>query len=299
MTTPERPDDQPTQLRIVVGYDGSIGAATAINAGAALFPRAHAWIALLWTPSFADEDVRRRVWAGTRAVDAFIEAIERESESMADRVAASGVTLARAAGWSAEPLLHETLGGEGLEFTRLAEQTDADLVLVGSRGLTGAPAVLGSVSDMVVHYTPRPVVVVPHPMLRAEYDALAGGPVLIGWDGSAGARHALAEAARLFPTRELLAISVADDDDPVEDSVELSAGSGRMVSLRRVKPGRGGRGRGVADALAGVARRHRAAAIVVGSRGRSAAEEIMLGSTAMAVLHHAHRAVAVIPTPIR
>jgi nucleotide-binding universal stress UspA family protein len=298
MTTPERPDDRPAQLRIVVGYDGSIGAATAINAGAALFPRAHAWIALLWTPSFADEGVRRRVWAGTRAVDAFIEAIERESEAMADRVAASGVTLARAAGWSAEPLLHETLGGEGLEFTRLAEQTDADLVLVGSRGLTGAPAVLGSVSDMVVHYTPRPVVVVPHPMLRAEYDALAEGPVLIGWDGSAGARHALAEAARLFPTRELIAVSAVDDDDPAEGA-ELPAVSGRQLRLRRIKLHPGARGRGVADALAGFARDHRAAAIVVGSRGRSAAEEIILGSTAMAVLHHAHRVVAVIPTPSR
>jgi nucleotide-binding universal stress UspA family protein len=298
MNTPEKAGDRIPELRIVVGYDGSPGSAIAISAGAALFPRAHAWITLLWTPGFADEELRRRVWAGTRGVDSFIAAIESEGAAVAQRVAAVGVTVAAAAGWSAEPLVHEVLGGEGLEFTRLAEQTDADLVLVGSRGLTGAPALLGSVSDMVVHYTPRPVVVVPHPMLRAEHDALASGPVIIAWDGSAGARHALSAAARLFPTRELLAVSVIDDDEPIDSPAELSAGPGRPVTLQQVKPGRGGRGRGVADALSSVARRHHAAAIVVGSRGRSAAEEIMLGSTAMAVLHHVHRAVAVIPSPV-
>jgi nucleotide-binding universal stress UspA family protein len=71
-------------------------------------------------------------------------------------------------------------GGEGLQAAELAERMDADLVLIGSRGLGGARAVLGSVSDMVA--------------------ALAAGPVLVGFDGSAGAQAALATAARLFPT---------------------------------------------------------------------------------------------------
>ncbi len=86
-----------------------------------------------------------------------------------------------------------------MQFTQLAEEHDPDLVLVGSRGLGGARAVLGSVSDMVVRYTPRPVLVAPHPLLMAEYAALAAGPVLLDWDGSAGAEAALATARNLFP----------------------------------------------------------------------------------------------------
>ena len=44
-----------------------------------------------------------------------------------------------------------------MRLPRLAEQLRADLVLVGSRGLSGTQAVLDSVSDMVVHYATRPV----------------------------------------------------------------------------------------------------------------------------------------------
>jgi nucleotide-binding universal stress UspA family protein len=53
----------------------------------------------------------------------------------------------------------------------------------------------------------------------------------------------------------------------------------------------------VAASLADYARRRAAAVLVVGSRGRSAMREILLGSVAMATLHHAYRPVLVIPAP--
>jgi len=53
--------------------------------------------------------------------------------------------------------------------------------------------------------------------------------------------------------------------------------------------------RAVGDALSLCAKDRGAALIVVGSRGRSAARQILLGSVAMAVLHHAHRPVLVVP----
>jgi nucleotide-binding universal stress UspA family protein len=187
--------------RVIVGYDGSLSASAAIEVGASLIPRAHAWIGHLWTPPFASEALRRRLWRGTAAVNEFVDAIEREGAGEANRLAAMGVTLAVAAGWEAEALVERTYGGEGLQFTQLAEKLDPDLVLVGSRGLGGAKAFLGSVSDTVVHYASRPVLVVPHPLLIAERAAVTDGPVIVGWDGSAGAQAALAAAARLFPTR--------------------------------------------------------------------------------------------------
>ncbi len=281
-------------IRVLIGYDGSPAASAAIDAGARLFPQARAWVAHLWTPPFASTSLRQRLWTGAGNVNEFVEAVEREGEWEADRMATMGVTLARAAGWDAEPLAIRTYGGEGLQLVDLAERMDADLVLVGSRGLGGARAVLGSVSDMVVHYTRRPVLVVPHPLLIAEYAALAGGVALVGFDGSAGAQAALATAIRLFPTHALLLVTV--DDGQLADDASSSPHTGDVSMTRlHVPAGHGAHGRAIAGALTGSARDRAGAVLVVGSRGRSATQEILLGSVAMATLHHAYRSVLVVP----
>jgi nucleotide-binding universal stress UspA family protein len=59
--------------------------------------------------------------------------------------------------------------------------------------------------------------------------------------------------------------------------------------------GRPGSARAVAAALADYAAERGAAVIVVGSRGRSASRELLLGSVAKALLHHARRPVLVVP----
>ncbi|WP_431913379.1 universal stress protein [Nonomuraea jabiensis] len=283
-------------IRVIVGYDGSPAAAAAIDAGAALFPQAHVWITHLWTPPFASESLRRRLWTGAADIHQFIETIEREGEAEARRLADRGVRLARTTGWNAEPLVRRVYGGEGLYFAQLAEELDADLVLVGSHGLGGARAVLGSVSDVVVHYTLRPVLVVPHPLLSAEQAALAHGPVLIGWDGSPGAEAALAAAGRLLPGRNMVIVSVDGADIPSPAGSQSPTG-GKTVDRLDVASGSGASGRAVAEALGSCARSRGAAALVVGSRGRSAVREILTGSVAMATLHHAHRPVIVVPRP--
>jgi nucleotide-binding universal stress UspA family protein len=275
--------------RVVLGYDGSPAATAAIEVGTTLFPGAHGWVTYLWTPPFADESLRRRLWQGSDRLDDFIAAIEREGRSEADRLATVGVTLARAGGWDAEPFVERGMGGEGLQFTQVAGKVDADVVLVGSRGLGGARALLGSVSDMVVHYTPRPVLVSPHPLLTAERAALADGPVIVGWDGSPGARAALAAADRLFPDRVVVPVSVDDAAAGAPDDrepVRLRVGGGDDASERTV-----------ADALVGFARERGAALVVVGSRGRPVIRQVVLGSVAVATLHRAHRPVMVVPRP--
>jgi nucleotide-binding universal stress UspA family protein len=281
-------------IRVLMGYDGSPAASAAIEAGAQLFPQARVWVAHVWTPPFVSNGLRHRLWSGTSRVDEFVAALEREGEREANRMAATGVTLARAAGWDAEPLVVRSYGGEGLQVAELAEKMDPDLVLVGSRGLGGALAVLGSVSDMVAHYATRPVLVVPHPLLFAEHAALLAGPVVVGFDGSAGAQTAAATVSRLFPTRSLVLVTVDDAQVPDDAANPPDAGTAAVTRLR-VPGGRGAPGRAVADALAGCARSRDAAVLAVGSRGRSAMEEILLGSVAMATLHHAYRALLVVP----
>lgn len=280
-------------MRVLVGFDGSTGAAGAIEAGSLLLPGAHSWITYLWVPPFAGERIRRRLRAQIGNVNDLIEAVDREGRFEAQRIMAMGVNLARAGGWEAEPLLEQTYGSEGTAIVQAAEKVGADVVLVGSRGLGGTDAVLGSVSDMVVHYSARPVLVVPHPLLSTEFEALAAGPVLVGWDGSAGAEAALAAAQRVFGHRPIVAISVDDGDEVTPPPADSG------VTHTQIRPTGGRRNRGVAASMAAAAAEHGAAVLVVGSRGRSAAREIILGSVAMSTVHHSHRPVMVVPDAAR
>lgn len=284
-------------VRVVMGYDGSPEAGAAIEVGGLLFPGAHGWITYLWIAPFASDRIRRRLRTRAGDVNELIALVEKEGELEAQRLVRTGVTLARAAGWEAEPMLKRTWGGEGWQIAQTAEEVAADLVMVGSRGLGGTKALLGSVSDLAVHYSERPMVVVPNPMLSAEYAALAGGPVVVGWDGSAGAKTAFEAATRLFPGRDLLLVSVdspTDTDGPAS-SVDTGESGGRTVTRLRVERGRGLHAHAVAEALTTCARERDAAAIVVGSRGRSMAREIVLGSSAMATVHNGERPVMVVP----
>lgn len=193
--------------------------------------------------------------------------------------------------------MHRCYGDEGFELARLAERLRPDAVVVGSRGLSGARAVLGSVSDAAVHYSPAPVLVVPQPLLAEERSAASEGPVLVGHDGSAGGERALSTAATLFAGRRVTVATVGADA-PAEG--QLVGVDGAAVETVCVEPrGMLESGRAVADALAACAADDGAAVIVIGSRGQSARREMLLGSVAMAVLHHAHRPVLVVPDPER
>ncbi|BBZ62356.1 universal stress protein [Mycolicibacterium monacense] len=275
-------------LGVLIGFDGSPAATAAIEVGGQLLPQAHAWVAQLWTPPFASEPLRRRLRSTVGSASELVERTEREGEREAQRIAVTGTTLARAAGLDAEPLVKRTWGGEGLVLAQLAEQVSADLLLVGSRGLGGAQALMGSVSDMAVHYASRPTLVAPAPMLADEYDALAGGPVVVGWDGSGGARTALSAAQHLFHGREIVAVSVGQ-------GITETPPDG--VATEHIDTQAGAKDHFVADTLTGLAAHRRAAAIVVGSRGQSAIREVLLGSVARATLRSAHRPVLVVPGP--
>lgn len=279
--------------RVLVGYDGSLDANTAIDVAASLIPQARAGIVHLWSVPFSDARARQHLSRQSASVADLAEAIEREGEHQAHRIARIGATLAGAAGWPADVLVRRTFAAQGLALAALAEEADADLVVVGSRGLSGTKSLMGSVSDLVVHHNPKPTLVVPYPLMAAEYEAAAKGPVVVAWDGSPGAHTALRTAGDLFPTRELIVAAVGSEDEASD--LDGAALPGREI-VRERRPGRTpALARGVAGELSACARDHNAALIVVGSRGRGLVREILLGSVAMATLHHAHRPVLVVP----
>ncbi|OMC39876.1 universal stress protein [Mycobacterium sp. GA-1841] len=275
-------------MKVVLGYDGSLAANAAISNGAVLFPAAEAVVVYLCTPPFGSKGLRARLRHSARNVDELIDLVDTESDHEAARVVETGVTLARAAGWQGEALVKRTWAGEGLGLAQVAEQIAPDVLIVGARGLGAADSKLGSVSDLVVHHSSRPVLVVSQTMITAEYDAVAHGPVVVGVDGSAGSDHALAVARGLFTDREVIAVAVQDGtDDGTEDSA--------VEGAQRVPRFRGSGAGATADALVAFADEQRAAVVAVGSRGRSGLKKVLLGSVASTTLQRTYRPVLVVP----
>ncbi|MEY9212612.1 universal stress protein [Thermobifida halotolerans] len=191
---------------------------------------------------------------------------------------------------------------------------EADLVVVGSRGLSGAKSLfLGSVAQRVASHAPCPVVVVPP---TSQEPTARRGRVVVGVDGSAHAaaalRFALVEAERM--RAELVAVYAWQvPDTPVDPftvlDTDVEVDRQRQVERARdwllevVDAARTPLTRGV-PVRAAAPEEHPAAAllaegadadlVVVGSRGRGGFTGMLLGSVSRSVLHHAVVPVAVV-----
>ena len=140
---------------VLLSYDGSEDAKHAISEAATLLGPRSALVLTVWQdaagiPSFA--------WAAPIPdLDALLSAV-REG---ARRVADEGVELARAAGFTATPLVVESAGPVWVGVVDAADEHDVAAIVMGSRGLSGVKSLLmGSVSNAVVHHATRPVLVV-------------------------------------------------------------------------------------------------------------------------------------------
>jgi len=151
MTTNERP--------LLLCYDGSEDAKHAIREAAHLFGPRPALVLSVWQdvaamPAFA--------WAGAAALPDLDEVFAAARDG-AGRMAEDGAGIARAAGFEVTPVVAEATGPVWSAIVQAAEEHDAGVVVLGSRGLTGLKSVLlGSVSSGVVHHAGRPAFVVPH-----------------------------------------------------------------------------------------------------------------------------------------
>lgn len=150
-------------------FDGSEGANRAVAAASGLLRSRDAIALHLWEPWAA------RAHGQVPGVDAVVAGMAHELDEIAERqssrIAADGADLATEAGFRARPLsvrCERSLWSEALD---VAAGQHASVIVLGSRGLSGIGAMLGSVSHGVVHHARRPVLVVPDGAASSGPDA--------------------------------------------------------------------------------------------------------------------------------
>jgi len=296
-------------------YDGSEESGNAIARAGELLGGGQAMVAHVWV-GLAELLLHSDLQGMTGPMVEAAEDIDTADRDRAEKLAAEGAQLAIEAGFQAQPLVIRQEGGIWQTLRACAIAHDASILVVGARGRSRiASAVLGSVSNGLVHHAPAPVLVVP----RAA-EGPSDGPILFASDGSAHAEHALRTATGLLAARRGVvthawhsfeattpsyvpvvsgaALGIARElDQMTGEDVEKVAHESAVVAteagfesgvscLKTERP--------IWWGILEVAADEDAAAIVVGSRGLSGISAA-LGSVAYGVVHHAKRPVLLVP----
>lgn len=140
---------------ILICYDDSPDAIKAIEAAAGLFGPRRAVVVVVVPPFTLAEGLAATtsVMPGT--------AFEELNATEARRVADRGAEIARSSGFAAEPrgeLASRTWKG----IVNVADELDAAVIVIGSRGLSGPKEIVDkSLSHQVTQHAGRPVLIVP------------------------------------------------------------------------------------------------------------------------------------------
>ncbi len=152
---------RPTDRPVLIAYDGSDQAKAAIaEAGRVLGAGRRAVVLIVREPIEHFEFVGL---GGARTLDpATVSAMQEAAQNEATNVAEEGAALARDAGFDAEPRV-ESAASAWQEIVDVADELNADVIAIGSRGRTGLKKVLlGSVASAVAQHSRRSVLIV-HP----------------------------------------------------------------------------------------------------------------------------------------
>jgi nucleotide-binding universal stress UspA family protein len=156
----------PGSAPILVAYDGSPQARAALDRAARLFPGRPVVIATVWEPGLAAA-VPDPAGIGGPVAPVDLAEVAEVDDLMARRaatIADEGAERARAAGLQSTAVSDEDAGNVADTIAAIADAHDVEVVVVGSRGLSGIKArLLGSTSESVLHHCSRPVLIVREP----------------------------------------------------------------------------------------------------------------------------------------
>lgn len=146
---------------ILICYDGSDDAKAAIKHVGTLLPSAPSTVLTVWEPFSTAASGSPKGRLSPLAVITNVDDANTKMLGEAREVAAEGVELANEAGLKAEPATNQQ--GESVAEAILsgADKLEADMIVLGSRGLGGLSSLLGSVSHRVLQHADRPVLVIP------------------------------------------------------------------------------------------------------------------------------------------
>lgn len=155
---------------ILVAYDGSVDAQAAIDRAAQIAPGAPATVIAVWEPFIGMLSRTGAIGMGTTAglAGTFDDAerIDAASRKAALAIATDGAERATSAGLRAVPRCEDRHGDVANTILSVADDVDAEVVVVGTRGRGGVSSfLLGSVAHSLVQHADRPVLVVPSPAL--------------------------------------------------------------------------------------------------------------------------------------
>jgi nucleotide-binding universal stress UspA family protein len=306
---------------LLIAYDGSPTAATAVRAAASIFRNARASIATVpseptvragtavaMLPSMPPETIRQ-------TIDEF----DDEARRQADETAEQAVELARTLGLDAEAV---TVPPSALAWAALldaAHRLGAEVLICGTRGRGAfARALLGSTSSSLLHHTDLPLLVVP------DGAGALDGPVVAAYDGSEEARRAIQTVGHLLSGRATVVVHgwepmfhrslaaralhagrVEEFHEIVAHLHEELAGRAAATTEDGVAVARAAgldavgetveSDEGVWRAVAAAARARGASAIATGTRGLGAARSVLLGSVSSGLVQNAELPVLVVP----
>ncbi len=141
---------------LLIAYDGSEQASEAIAYAGQIFPAGtRATVLFAWEPALV----------GASAIGLAVPLPEGEIEhegELAERVSDDGAERARKAGFDAAGRAEESTDATWRTIVDAADREDVDLIVMGTRGLSGVKTLLlGSVSHQVAQHAARPVLIVP------------------------------------------------------------------------------------------------------------------------------------------
>jgi nucleotide-binding universal stress UspA family protein len=152
-------------MTILFAYDGSENADAAIAAASTLLGHddGEAVVVTVWEP-LTTALLKAATFAPVLVDDP---ELDEDTEVQARRLADHGARLAAERGFRARPMWVADASRIADAIVERADELDADLIVLGARGLTGVRAFLGSVSNHVIQHAHRPVLIVPHGIEQA------------------------------------------------------------------------------------------------------------------------------------